>query len=67
MEKIPTFAVDLIKELDKLYPEKCADPNKSDREIWQYVGARSLVRMLLNKVKDDETDHLNVINVLEKE
>ena len=36
----------LIKKLDDVYPESCADPALSDREIWMAVGTRQVVRML---------------------
>ena len=36
----------LIKKLDEVYPESCADPALSDREIWMAVGCRQVVRML---------------------
>ena len=36
----------LIKKLDEVYPESCADPALSDREIWMAVGTRQVVRML---------------------
>ena len=36
----------LVKRLDEVYPESCADPAASEREIWMAVGARQVVRML---------------------
>lgn len=36
----------LLKKLDEVYPEKCPDPDDSDRAIWLAVGARQVVRML---------------------
>ena len=36
----------LVKRLDEVYPESCADPASSEREIWMAVGARQVVRML---------------------
>ena len=36
----------LLKKLDEVYPESCADPALSDREIWMAVGCRQVVRML---------------------
>ena len=32
----------LIKRLDEVYPESCADPALSDREIWMAVGCRQV-------------------------
>lgn len=36
----------LVKKLDEVYPESCADPAASEREVWMAVGARQVVRML---------------------
>jgi len=36
----------LIKKLEEVLPEKCPEIAASDREIWAYVGSRSVVRML---------------------
>jgi hypothetical protein len=36
----------LVKKLEELFPEKCPDITATDREIWTYVGSRSVVRML---------------------
>ena len=36
----------LLKKLDEVYPESCADPAASEREIWMAVGCRQVVRML---------------------
>jgi hypothetical protein len=42
----PPIEEALIKKLDEVYPESCADPALSEREIWMAVGARQVVRML---------------------
>tara|TARA_R100000808_G_C2151335_1_gene160311 strand:- start:2400 stop:2585 length:186 start_codon:yes stop_codon:yes gene_type:complete len=36
----------ILRKLDEIYPEQCASIDMKDREIWHYVGARSVVRML---------------------
>lgn len=36
----------LLKKLDEVFPEKCPDISCSERELWVYVGSRSVVRML---------------------
>lgn len=38
--------MDLIKELDEHYPEKCPNLSMTEKEIWYYAGARELVRNL---------------------
>ena len=45
----PTVPEALLKELDRLFPERCPDPNLSDREVWIKVGQREVVRFLLKK------------------
>ena len=42
----------LIRMLDEIYPEQCPSTDQEDREIWHYVGARSVVRMLYSVYAD---------------
>jgi len=42
----------LIHKLDEIYPEQCPSTDMQDREIWHYVGARSVVRMLYSVYAD---------------
>ena len=42
----------LIRKLDEIYPEQCPSTDMQDREIWHYVGARSVVRMLYSVYAD---------------
>lgn len=42
----PPIDEPLLKRLEEIVPEKCPDITASDREIWMYVGQRSVVRML---------------------
>lgn len=41
---IPEFSQAQLDYLNKLYPEKCPEPNDTDREIWMRVGQRQVVR-----------------------
>ena len=36
----------ILRRLDEQYPEKCPEADWTDRQIWIYVGQRSVVRML---------------------
>lgn len=45
-EDWPPIDEALLKKLEEVFPEKCPDITASDREIWVYVGSRSVVRML---------------------
>ena len=42
----------IIRKLDEIYPEQCPSTDMQDREIWHYVGARSVVRMLYSGYAD---------------
>jgi hypothetical protein len=52
--KLPVYSVDLIKELDAMYPDRCPDLKTSDREIWFQGGQRSVVRFLLSLIQENE-------------
>ena len=45
----------LLKRLDEIYPEQCPSTDQEDREIWHYVGARSVVRMLYSVYTDQNS------------
>lgn len=49
-EKIqfPTIPQALLAELDRRFPECCADLKWSEKEIWFMSGQRSIVRFLLH-------------------
>ena len=42
----------IIRKLDEIYPEQCPSTDMQDREIWHYVSARSVVRMLYSVYAD---------------
>ncbi len=58
MEQLPTYSIDLIKELDKLYPPTHPSLADTDREIWYKAGIRSLIDKLIVLTKDDSEDGL---------
>lgn len=43
----PESVEDVIKLLDRLYPDRCPDLKMSDREVWYKAGQRSVVDYLL--------------------
>lgn len=53
MEQLPTYSIDLIKELDKLYPPSYPLLTDTDREIWFKAGIRSLIDKLIVLTKDE--------------
>ena len=42
----------ILRKLDEIYPEQCPSTDMEAREIWHYVGARSVVRMLYSVYAD---------------
>lgn len=58
MDNIPTYSIDLIKELDKQYPHRCPLITDTDREIFYKAGQRSLVDKLLAFIKNEDEGEL---------
>lgn len=58
MEQLPTYSVDLIKELNKLYPITTPLLTDTDREIFYKAGQRALIDKLIVLTKDDSEDNL---------
>jgi len=57
MHKLPSYSVDLVKELDKLYPPIRPSDDISDRELWGKVYQRRLIDHLVSLLpKDKEQD-----------
>ena len=46
---LPLKTDDLIKDLDKLFPNQCADIKESERMIFFKSGQRSVVEFLKSK------------------
>lgn len=58
MDQIPTYSVDLIKELDKLYPHRYPLLTDSEREIFYKAGQRSLIDKLLSIITEEDNTEL---------
>jgi len=56
MRKIPTLDRLLIQVLNERIPERCPEPDWSDREIWIYAGKRQLVTFLTEELKAQENN-----------
>ena len=54
--KIPTYAIDLIEELDKSYPNKHPNLSDTEREVWFKAGQRSVINNLLSIVQDQQEE-----------
>jgi hypothetical protein len=48
MERLPELTEDLLKELEKLIPNRCPSRDMTDRDIWWEAGRRSVVDYLLS-------------------
>jgi hypothetical protein len=42
----PLVSLELLRELDALYPERCADLKDSDREVWAKAGERRVLQFM---------------------
>lgn len=49
--EIPILSEELIDYLDTLFPEKCADLQENEKEIFYKSGQRSVVKHLKEKFK----------------
>lgn len=54
---IPPLSPALIDALDKRFPERCPDPQWSDREVWRKVGQREVVRFLKQEL-ENQSDNI---------
>ena len=51
--EFPGISLTLLSHLDDLIPERCPAPTDSPTEVMFYAGQRQVVRMLIEKYKDD--------------
>lgn len=57
MNKVPDRSIDLIKELDKSFPNKLPNNiNFNEKDIAFLVGQRSVIDHLLHLIKTNEED-----------
>jgi hypothetical protein len=54
MKQLPRLSIDLIAELDKLYPPKCIAPGETLEAAHRYAGLRELVDTLREMAQRDE-------------
>jgi|TARA_R110002153_G_scaffold47636_1_gene134399 hypothetical protein len=55
---LPLKTDDLIKELDKIYPEECANLKDTEKEIFYKSGQRSVVNFLKLKLSQSNNNIL---------
>jgi hypothetical protein len=56
--RLPSVTPELLTYLDKLFPERSADPSWTDREVWMRAGERRVVRKLIETFNDQTQDSL---------
>lgn len=54
IESLPANVVQLIENLDLIFPEQSALMEWTDREVWYRAGQRSVVQWLLELKRRDE-------------
>jgi hypothetical protein len=47
--KVPIIKEELIKYLNSLFPDKCADLKDEEKEVYYKSGQRSVVNHLINQ------------------
>jgi hypothetical protein len=55
---IPNETNELIKWLDVMYPDRCPNPEDSEREVWMKAGERRVVNTLIAKLTATEDMNL---------
>ena len=54
ISECPSIDDELIKYLEAMFPDKCADLKDTDREIFYKSGQRSVVKHLIEKQKEQQ-------------
>ena len=49
--RIPIISDDLIKYLDSIFPDRCADLQDTEKQVFYKSGQRSVVNHLMEKRK----------------
>ena len=52
--RIPTISNELIKYLDTIFPNKCADLQDTEKQVFYKSGQRSVVNHLIKEKKIQE-------------
>lgn len=65
MDQLPVVPQELLEALDRRFPERCPEPEWSDREIWIRAGERRVVRFLKRVFEQQNENILRDTHVLE--
>ncbi len=64
MDQLPVIPKELLDALDQRFPERCPEPEWSEREIWMRVGERRVLRLLRRVYEQQQNNVLRDTNVL---
>lgn len=65
MDHLPVVPKDLLDALEVRFPERCPEPEWSDREIWIRAGERRVVRFLKRVFEQQNENILRDTHVLQ--
>lgn len=54
MDKLPYIDEPTVAWLEQVYPDRCPEPNLTDREVWMARGAVGVVRKLRDLVEQQK-------------
>lgn len=50
--KFPGLSKELVEALDHQFPERSAEPEWTEREVWINTGKRHAIRFIINKYNE---------------
>jgi hypothetical protein len=53
---------DLLRELERRFPDQCPEPTMTDREVWMAVGATKVVRLLRSYFNEQQGAVIHKVN-----
>ena len=61
-EDFPMIPEDLLRELERRFPDQCPEPTMTDREVWMAVGATKVVRLLRSYFNEQQGAVIHKVN-----
>ena len=61
-DSTPAISKGLVEWLSKLFPDRCPDPEMSDRQVWMAAGAAQVVRKLKHEFDNQAKQALEGIS-----
>lgn len=44
--RLPNLTVELVEALERFFPDRCPDPEKTDRDVHMIMGEQKVVRFI---------------------